>query len=170
MKKTFVFLLLFIFFCVEGCAEHAEVAKRERDASVFNVDLGLAYLRHGDIDLAKAKLLLALHQSPENSLANDAMGYFLERTGDVSLAEKYYKYAIKVAGPTDMGASFNNYGTYLYRQSRYEEAIKYFLLAANQQNYLHEKEAYENAAHAAEKLGRYNEAKNYYHRAHLLNG
>lgn len=102
----------------------------------LNVELGLAYLKQNNLSLAKEKLLRAIEIAPQNYLANDAYAYFLEKNADSKTAEKYYIKAIKFADAKNKGAAYNNYGTFLYRQKRYNEALKYFLLAANDPNYL----------------------------------
>lgn len=114
-------------------------------AAEDNAHLGLMYLQAGDRQLAKEKLLLALQQDSQNSEIYGAMAYFLESSGELQSAEQYYLQAIAVAKAKDKGASYNNYGTYLYRHGRYSMAINYFLMAAQEPLYLHVAAAYENA-------------------------
>ena len=122
----------------------------QKQAAGFNTKLGLAYLQQKDIPRAKSKMLLALQEDPDNPIILDAMGYFLEKTGDVKSAEQYYSRAIKLA--PKMGAAQNNYGTYLCRHGRYHEAINHFILATQDANYLHVADAYENAGLCALKI------------------
>jgi len=118
---------------------------RNSIAADDNAHLGLVYLQAGQRQLAKEKLLLALQQDPHNSEIYGAMAYFLESSGELQSAEQYYLQAIAIAKAADKGASYNNYGTYLYRHGRYSMAIDYFLLAAHDPLYLHIAAAYENA-------------------------
>lgn len=132
-------------------------------AAENNIKLGLAYLEQGKIPQAKEKLLNALKQAPQNYLSYDAMGYFLEKTGEAKAAEQYYLKAMQLAPHN--GAAYNNYGTYLYRQKRYQDAIHYFTLAVKEPNYLHTADAYENAGLAALKIPDKKLAKMYFEKA-----
>src|SRR5262249_8838198 len=108
-----------------------------------NIKLGLAYLQAGLIPQAKEKLLLAVEEAPNWPVAQDALGYFFETTGDPATAEKYYQHALALS-PED-GASLNNYGAFLCRHQRALEAEKIFLRAANIKTYLNTAVSYENA-------------------------
>jgi type IV pilus assembly protein PilF len=151
-------LLMFFVLCVAGCA-----ASRNPEAAEINARLGLEYLGQHEVPLAKQKLLLALTQDANSPAVNDAFAYFLEKTDKPEMAEDYYWRAIKYG--KDSGTALNNYGTYLYRQKRYHEALQYFLLATKDIKYLNVAGAYENAGFAALKLHDKKSAQNYFHLA-----
>ncbi|MFA6409820.1 MAG: type IV pilus biogenesis/stability protein PilW [Gammaproteobacteria bacterium] len=157
--KTLI-LIFFLFFIV-ACS-NVQSNTPNNMAADSNVKLGLTYLKAGESDLAKKKLLLALEENPQSSLANDAMGYFLESVGDKKAAESYYQNAIVLSNPNEKGASFNNYGTYLFRSGRAKEALKYFRLAIADPKYLQVAAAYENAGFAALALSDKNLARSYF--------
>lgn len=117
--------------------------KHRSDAASYNVQLGLGYLKQGNIPRSKRKLLLALEQAPTSPEANAAMGYFLEKTADVDNAKSYYQKAMTYA--PGKGAQLNNYGAFLCRQSEYKQAEQYFLKAVADIQYEHTAGAYENA-------------------------
>jgi type IV pilus assembly protein PilF len=169
----------------KGMATMASTAQL-RTAAEINIKLGLHYLQQRDIAQAKIKLLLAIAQSPNYFLAYDAMAYFLEITGEISAAEKYYKQAIALAAapsasalPTALtadsqnqslgigviGASHNNYGTFLYRQQRCHEALTHFMLAAQDPSYLNIAAAYKNAGFAALCINDKNAAQQYFNKS-----
>jgi len=154
-------ILIFSLFCMVSCSSVKD-NPQSNVAVESNVKLGLMYLKAGESELAKKKLLLALEENPQSSLANDAMGYFLERVGDKKIAESYYQSAIALAKPNEKGASFNNYGTYLFRSGRKAEALKYFRLAIADPKYLQVAAAYENAGFAALALSDKNLARFYF--------
>ena len=129
-------------------------ARENIPAAKNNIVLGLAYLKRKDSALAKAKLLKALQDAPHYSLAYDAYGYFLEKSGELQLAEQYYLRAIGLANATDKGSDYNNYGTYLYRCGRFKDALHYFQLAAKDPLYLNVKKAKCNSRKAELKLAR----------------
>jgi len=113
-------------------------------AAKDNMQLGLAYLEQKDTIHAKEKILMALHQAPDDSEIQDTMGYFSDLTGDEIKAEKYYQAAIK-KGIEHNGAAYNNYGVFLCKHKNPKDAEKMFLMAVNDPYYVHITTAYENA-------------------------
>lgn len=140
-------LFLLLSFLLAACANPKP---QNAAAAAINVQLGLAYLEHGDLARAKNKLLLALSQNTVSDLTQDALGYFFEKTGAIKTAEKYYLKAITLA--TNKGAAYNNYGAFLYRQKDYRAALQYFNLAAQDPYYLHPDVAHNNAVLTRKKI------------------
>ena len=143
-------LVIISCLLLSACSTIDTNSVKQKQAAGFNTKLGLAYLQQGDIPRAKSKMLLALQEDSDNPIVLDAMGYFLEKTGDIKRAEQYYLRAIALA--PNMGATQNNYGTYLCRHKRYQDAIDHFLLATQDPHYLHVANAYENAGVCALKI------------------
>ena len=137
--------------------------KHNPKAANYNVQLGLAYLKQGNNQRAKRKLLIALQQAPKSSLVNDSMAFYLQSTGEFKAAEEYYLRAVHL-GRTK-GASRNNYGAFLCRQHRSKEAEKYFLLAARDPGYVNSPGAYENAGLCALQMKSTAKAKQYFLKA-----
>ncbi|MCK4609092.1 MAG: type IV pilus biogenesis/stability protein PilW [Gammaproteobacteria bacterium] len=138
--------MLLISLILFGCTTTI-TPNNNKEAALYNTKLGLAYLHQGDMVRAKSKLLLALQQNPNDPLILDAMGYFLEKSGEVKLAERYYLEAIALA--PKMGAAQNNYGAYLCRHGREHQAINHFLESTRDPYYLNVAGAYENAGRCA---------------------
>jgi type IV pilus assembly protein PilF len=163
MKKQLILLIMLSSF-LQGCMLSENSNTDKQTAADDNIKLGLAYLQAGDTPRAKEKLLIALAEAPHWAVAQDAMGYFFESTGDKKAAEKYYQEAIALS-PHD-GASLNNYGAFLCRHHRVLEAEKMFLQAAAVPDYLNTAEAYENAGLCALSDKNYkNKAKYYFTKA-----
>jgi type IV pilus assembly protein PilF len=137
-------------------------------AAKYNVELGLGYLKQGNVIRAKQKLLLALKQDPRNPIVQDAMGYFLENTGELKQAAVHYRRAVELAPRS--GAAQNNYGTFLCRVGRYPESIQYFLAAVQDPAYLHTSLAYENAGKCALKIPDKKLARLYFVKAKVSRG
>lgn len=108
-----------------------------------NAQLGLAYLQKGLYPEAKDRILTAIKDDAHVPAGWYTMGYYLEKTGEPVAAETYYRKAISIAPHS--GSAKNNYGTFLCRQKRYQEAIHEFFHAAETKNYLNVANAYENA-------------------------
>ena len=147
-KKIIITSILFAG--LTACSTMTPHATNNPKAAHYNVELGLGYLKQGNTIRAKEKLLWALKQDPRSPVVQDAMGYFLETTGELKQAAIYYHRAVQLAPRS--GAAQNNYGTFLCRVGRYPESIQYFLAAAQDPSYLHTALAYENAAKCALKI------------------
>lgn len=158
-KNIFRYLFYFCAALILLACAPGQTAEKNQKAANYNAQLGLVYLQHGDINLAKSKLLLANQQSPNDALVLDSMAYFLETTGEAEAAEHYYLQAIKYY--PKYGTVQNNYGTFLCRHNRYQEAIKHFILATQDIHYLNTASAYENAGWCALKIPDKKLAKKY---------
>lgn len=164
MQKT-VLLIVLISFMLTSCYSMDENAtsKYNPKAAAYNVQLGLAYLKQGNRQRAKQKLLKALEEAPDSLETNDAMAYFYENTQDNKKAEMYYQRAIE--WHPEAGAALNNYGAFLCREKRYDEADIYFLKAIADPEYLNTARAYENAGLCALAANQSDKAQNYFKRA-----
>lgn len=167
--------LLSILFFITACSttsspmkDHEEaggtnVSQSNPTAANYNVQLGVNYLQQGDVQRAKHKLLTAMDQAPDSSQTQAAMGYFMENTGEQLAAEKYYQKAVDLN--PQAGSAHYNYGSYLCRQKRYQEADKQFQLAVQDVNYLNTAVAYENAGVCAMQIPDFNKAAGYFQKA-----
>ncbi len=163
-------LLLTLFSLLISCQHSSEIqaekkleTQKRNDASSYNVQLGMAYLKQGDIPRAKRKLLMALDLTPNSPDVNAAMGYYLEKTGDKAQAKTYYLKAL-AAAPQN-GSQLNNYGAFLCREGQYQQAEQYFLKAVKDVQYVHTAGAYENAGLCAEQIPDYPKAERYFIKA-----
>lgn len=138
-------------------------AKYNSAAAVTNARLGLAYLSKGFYTQSKERLLSALRDDPAIAAGWYSMAFYLEKTGNNMLAEKYYRKAIAVEPHS--GSAKNNYGTFLCRSGRYPESIHYFVQAANEKTYLDSAGAYENAGICALMMKDNKAATQYFHQA-----
>ncbi len=153
-----------------GCAAQKEqfIEKRKQseknlEAAKINTQLGLAYLNHGNRPRAKSKLLNAIKLAPHSADVNAGFAYYLEQSGDLDKADQYYHKAIALSD--NSGAQLNNYGTFLCRNKRYEEADKYFVKAVEDVKYINSGGAYENAGLCADAGGNPEKALQYFKKA-----
>ena len=155
---------------IQACQRHEDnrdiINKGQLDltkAAVFNMQLGLGYLKQGNRPHAKKKLLTALEQKPNSPDINAAMAYYLEQTNDLEHAKKYYLKAISLS--SNSGAQLNNYGTFLCRQGDYKKAEDYFVKAVNDPQYVNTAGAYENAGLCVLAIPDEEKAKFYFNKA-----
>ncbi len=59
-------LLVGAALALAACGGGQKAVKKEKDAATYNTQLGIAYLRQGEIPLAKEKLDRALKENPNN--------------------------------------------------------------------------------------------------------
>lgn len=147
MKTSFIMLILILLL---GCQNITLKKQRDIAAAQANIKLGLAYLNLRDTGKAKQKLLFAKEISPNYPAIWYTLGYFYQKTQEISEAAYCYQHALKLA--PENGSAHNNYGAFLYSTQQYRKAIQQFLLALKDPNYLDPGYAYENAGLCALKL------------------
>jgi len=144
--------------------EHASLEQESTvdfyKAALLNVEMGEAYLAQGQIPRAKQKFIHALELKPKLPEAHTSIGFFYEKVGDLKEAEYHYKQAINYG--SGKGRFYNNYGTFLCRQSRYKEADKAFNNAIKDKQYIKTAEVYENAGLCSLKEANLDKAQFYF--------
>lgn len=161
-------MLLILAACQQTLMSDARrLAQKSQEAAIYNVQLGLAYLKQGDRPRAKHKLLTALDLAPNSADVNAAIAYFFEKTGESIKAGIFYKKALSLA--PNSGTQLNNYGSFLCRSGRYSEAEKYFLEAVKEIHYLNTAAAYENAGICAAQIPDYEKASRFFVKALMQN-
>lgn len=128
-------------------------------AALLNIEMGQTYLAQGNTSRAKKKFVHALELKPKLPEAHSAIGYFYETVGDISEAEMHYLEAIRYGA--GKGRFYNNYGTFLCRQNRLQEADRIFNKALKDKQYIKTAEVYENAGICALKQPDIEKARNY---------
>ncbi len=168
MQKLF---LISIFSCIlSACAttsQNDEPLGQNQKAAAINVQLGVNYLRQGELKLADEKLRRAIRQDPNSSTAHWVFALLQERLGEDDVAEKHFRKAISV-NPKDSKAR-NNYGTFLCNQDRVQEAEKEFLRAVENPLYAEASSAYANAGICMLKLPDKVKAEEYFQKSLELN-
>ncbi|WP_231910619.1 type IV pilus biogenesis/stability protein PilW [Candidatus Nitrosoglobus terrae] len=143
-----------------GCASISPDMQR---AAKINTQLGVEYLKQGNLEQALKKLERAIEEDPNLPSAYNALALLRQRLGQNKEAEKEFHRAIKLDS-TNSEAQ-NNYGVFLYEQGRYQEAENHFLEAIKNPFYSTPALAYENAGSAAQKSGDDEKAETYYRKA-----
>lgn len=138
-------------FCLAACVTTTSshgggpetLEKKKKDAAVANTSLGIAYLRQGDVPLAKEKLDRALQEDPTNPEVHSARAMLYDRMGDPKQADREFKEALSLA-PNDPDVS-NNYAVYLCQSGRTDEGVRRFEAVAHNALYRTPWIAYTNA-------------------------
>jgi type IV pilus assembly protein PilF len=104
--------------------------------------LGLAYIKQGKYDTARARLNRALEINSDYAPANNAMALLLQSEQEPEVAEEYFLKSIRLDSEFSQGQY--NYGMFLMQHRRYSEACKYLKNAAFDVEYQQRGSAYQN--------------------------
>ena len=140
---------------------------RNPEAAVTNVRLGVKYMQQGRLQLADTKFKRALAQDPSSSLVWWTNALFAEKLGELDKAERYFRKAIRL-NKKDSEAH-NNFGAFLCRQERVEEALQEFDQAVANPLYATPEYAYTNAGVCLLQQGDNDRARDYLHKALEVN-
>ena len=91
----------------------------ESPADIY-VNLGIAYMREGQSDIALQKLHRGLDLDPDNAQAHNVIAILYERLGQSEKASEHYQDAVRLAPKNPY--IHNAYGSYLCKQKKYSEA------------------------------------------------
>lgn len=145
MKPLSRLCLLFTALLLAGCSTSPV---RDSDRATANVvgnyvELGIEYMKQGQYDVALNRLQRALDIDGTSPDAHNAMALLRQQLEQPALAEEHFRKAIGYA--PDFAAAHNNYGQFLCRRGRFEEAEREFILAAENPLNKNRDTAYTNA-------------------------
>jgi type IV pilus assembly protein PilF len=146
-----------------GSAPRAEGAENKADAAKFNVQLGIEYMRQGNLALAKEKLERAQAQNPRDPNVHSSLALLHERLGDTKKADSHFRTALRLS-PRNPDIS-NNYAVYLCRTGRHADAVKRFEDAARNPLYRTPEAAWTNAGVCLRQADRGKDAEPLFTRA-----
>jgi type IV pilus assembly protein PilF len=130
-----------------------------QELALTRVSLGLGYLKIGNTNQAKFNLEKAKKFEPNLIEVYTAFAHYYETVAEPELAIKSYEKALSIkSGDAN---TLNNYGVFLCRQERFDEAEKQFLQAIKIPSYLLVSESYENLALCQLKSGDFDKAERY---------
>jgi len=127
------------------------------------VQLGIEYMREGQLDVALTKFKRALEYNPQSAAAHIGIAILYERLDEDKLAEKHYTRALAIE-PKNPNAH-NNYGQFLCRKQQYADAEQHFLLAAGNPLYGSVSATLTNAGICSEHIPDLEKAEVYYRQA-----
>lgn len=144
----------------------ADRKRSPEEIAKIRTSLAGQYIRQKKLDLAMRQLEMAFKADRRYAPAHDMMGVLLQQEGsaiNLKKAEKHFKKAIKL--DSDFIQARNNYGVYLSKLKRYDEAIEQFRIAGAALGYDGRVSALENLGRIYLKLGKKSHATQVFLRA-----
>jgi len=167
MKHAIVTLSLVGVLAFAGCAtpdpDTDGRPKSPQEAATYNAQLAMAYMRQGNLAVARDKVERALIQDSQNATVQTTAGVIYERLGDDKKAESHYSTAMRLK-PDDPEV-LNYYGVYLCRKGRTKEGERLFLKAARNPAYRTPELAYNNAGLCLRNNAQFDGAEKYFQQA-----
>jgi len=131
------------------------------------LDLARGYLEQRSWNRAKSPLERALAIDPRSAEAYTLMGVMFQGQNETRLAEEAYQRALRL-NPRHVMA-LNNYGSFLYAQGRYEEALGPQRTLVRDPSYRERARAYENLGLTELEVGNTGRARDAFQRALSFN-
>jgi len=134
IKQWLIILLTAaLMACTPPTAQEIEKERKDKEAARINVQLAAGYIRRGDLEIAKTKLIKAIEFDKKYVPAYTTMAVLMTMVDDPVEAENYYLEALNI-DPRNPELR-NNYGTFLCANGKYDEAFKQFDKALKNQFY-----------------------------------
>ncbi len=148
-KITVVLLSIgFLSACVtQNYAEDKPLVKKDYNddqKARTRISLALGYLQMGNHAQAKYNLEKAKQFSPRLPDVYTAFAHYFEKVGEFEQTENSYNQALSF--DQENANTLNNFGVFLCRQNRVDEAETYFMRAIEVDTYVRVAETYENIA------------------------
>ena len=163
--KYFLLPCLSAVLLLAACSTTTNVPKGAdmHEAARINTELGVDYMRRGDIPTALVKLRRAISEYPEYAPAHSSIAYLYAQRGDVDEADSEYRKALSLA-PGDPSVQ-NNFGVFLCAHGKPDEAQRYFAAAVANRDYTTPAAAWSNAGSCAMSQKQLDRAQGYFRAA-----
>ncbi|WP_127959247.1 type IV pilus biogenesis/stability protein PilW [Serratia microhaemolytica] len=120
--------VIWVIAMLAGCASNQPSNQHSAAASQARLQLGLEYLRQGEMQAASYNLQKALERTPQDYRAHLAMALFYQKVANNESARSHYQRALRLA--PDNPTVLNNYGAFLCSLGQYVAAQRQFSSAA----------------------------------------
>lgn len=153
-----------------GCV--SDVNRREQTVDMkkaleLHIRLAEGYIQKSNRESARHHLRKAYEIDRNSAAATGVMAQLYQLEGELELAEEHYRLALR--RDRQLTKTRNNYGAFLYREKRYEDALEQFEIAANDLDYDDRARVLVNVGRAALKLGKSQRAETVFKHAVVLN-
>ena len=113
------------------------------DAAGYNLQLGVTYMRQGQMAVALEKLAKSVAQDPDRADTHTALAVLYTRLGRLEEADAEYRHSLRLE-PSN-SSTLNNYGAFLCQRGAYGKAMASFAKAVKDPLYRTPAAAHTNA-------------------------
>lgn len=158
---------LLVLFGLGGCVTQTSGPQVDREAALdTHYRLAMAYIDNRNRDSARHHIEKAFELDDDSAKAYAAQAMLLQLEGEVERAEDSFKSALRE--DRSFSQARNNYGAFLYRQQRYEEAYEQFSIVSEDLSYDNRARALLSLGRTAKQLGREERARAAFEHAFTL--
>jgi type IV pilus assembly protein PilF len=164
LRVALLFLLAGLMAgCVSsGSGNPMRTSEGRDEARDAYIQLGIGYLQQGEASRAKTPLRKALDLDPGSADAHAALALVFQNEMENQLADEHYRKALSSRNDARI---LNNYGSFLFEQKRYQEAMERFTEASTDNLYSGRSQVFQNMGMTALQLGQREQAETYFTRA-----
>lgn len=144
-------LVTFVGGCASSTGGQERTAEQQEKALSARIAVGIESIRMGDPERARRHLSKALEIAPKSGEAHNAMALLYAYERDDEREEEHYRKALRYNPGFSQGR--NNYAVLLFRQGRYNEAIKQLEKATADTSYDQRSIAFLNLGRSYAKTG-----------------
>ena len=164
----FLSVLLLVGCTTTSTNSKVQKPRVDREKILENrLQLALGYLRKGNHERARDNLIKAMEVNSRSPEIHDVWGLLYQREQEFGAAESHYKKALSYDPTFTRGR--NNYGLFLLRLNRVEEAYQQFVLGTEDLGYPRRAELFYQVGITALKLNKNTEAEEAFAKAVVLN-
>lgn len=157
---SYVLMILLLNACGASVKTKQNAAQ---NAATNNMQLGIAYMRRGQNEMALEALQKALNINPNYAEVHNAIAVLYERLGKNDKAKQHYQTSLEIK-PNYYDAH-NNYGQFLCKNDEFAQANIHFLKAVENPMYKTPEIAYTNAGICAVRYKKLADAETYIRKA-----
>lgn len=129
-KISGLFLLIFFVLFSSACVTTTDAPRKKnidkKSAVQDYVQMGMRYLNNGSRDPAIGAFTKAIEIDDKSAEAHQGLAMVYQLNGEVDLAEKSFRKALKGRADFSMSGVKNSYGRFLFENGRIQEAMQYF--------------------------------------------
>lgn len=159
--------MLLVAGCVSQTNQRPKQSVDLDKALELHIQLAENYVRQSNRESARHHLRKAFDLDKNSAAATAVMAQLYQLEGEPKLAEEYYLRALR--RDKGMTKARNDYGLFLYRAKRYEDALDQFEIAAADLDYDDRARTLVNVGRTALKLGNNDRAETVFKHASVLN-
>lgn len=152
----FSLLLSLLVGCVQTTYPKPKKVDKQKSLESY-IALGMAYLDQNDRDSSRRNFERALEIDSGSHEAHNGMGLLYQLNGEMTLSEQSFQRSLREK--RDFTQARVNYGVFLYRQQRFQEAYDNFEMAAKDLRYGRRALVLAYVGQAAQKLDNSTRAK-----------